>query len=733
MKCFSAIALFSLCFGFAGAVLADEIVANPSNISEKVSSFPFVSSFTDGAADPAAPIRTLTGPAMQMAVPRYVAADLVHGELYVANYSPSSEDAVLVYALSANGDIAPLRVISGANADLGFVYGMAVDAVHDEIFVVDWSDFAVKVFSRTANGNVAPIRTISLMVRPLAVFLDLAHDELFVSAADHIVVFDRLANGAASPIRDLTGAATQLSDTRGIFVDLEHDELLVADVHFPSPDAVRVFSRTATGNTAPLHSIVGASTGLEIPEGLTLTQSGEILVANSGESSRYAAFPRTANGDVAPSRVVSIAGGSSGIDLPIGITSTLAAGGASAFVAGGAPAAAAAVPTLGTWGFAAFALLLAGFAVARLRAKRSLAAVLFSLCLGSAGPLLADEIVTNGGNPISVASFADGASDPAAPIRTISGPNTQLLVPLYVAADLVHGELYVTNFSSNVDDAFNVYALSANGDSPLLRTVGGSNAGLDHPSGIAVDTVHDEIFVADTFGQAVKVFSRTANGNVAPIRTIAGPATGFGQPLAVFLDLAHDELFVSIGPHVLVFNRLANGDVSPIRDLAGAATLLGSGRGIFVDLEHDELLVADIHAPFGFDAVRVFSRTATGNTAPLRSIEGASTALDHPEGLTLTQSGEILVANADIPGSYVAFLRTASGDVSPSRVVSTAGGSSTINGPLAITSTLAAGGASAFVAGAPAAAAVPTLGTWGFAAFALLLAGFAVVRLRAAG
>jgi hypothetical protein len=40
-----------------------------------------------------------------------------------------------------------------------------------------------------------------------------------------------------------------------------------------------------------------------------------------------------------------------------------------------------------------------------------------------------------------------------------------------------------------------------------------------------VDTLNNEIVVANFFSDAITVYARTANGNVAPLRTIQGPAT----------------------------------------------------------------------------------------------------------------------------------------------------------------------------------------------------------------
>ena len=67
-----------------------------------------------------------------------------------------------------------------------------------------------------------------------------------------------------------------------------------------------------------------------------------------------------------------------------------------------------------------------------------------------------------------------------------------------------------------------------------MRVINGSKTQLIAPDRLAVDPVHDEIYVPE--GVKLLVFPRTANGNVAPIRVITGPDTGIGATRAVTVD-----------------------------------------------------------------------------------------------------------------------------------------------------------------------------------------------------
>ena len=101
-----------------------------------------------------------------------------------------------------------------------------------------------------------------------------------------------------------------------------------------------------------------------------------------------------------------------------------------------------------------------------------------------------------------------------------------------------------------------------------------------------------------------------------------------------FACAAQDELFVSNSNSnaITVYARTASGNTAPIRVLQGAATGLSSPSGLAVDLVNDELIVANKTVPY---SVTIYPRTASGNTAPLRTIIGNLTTLDDPRGVAV--------------------------------------------------------------------------------------------------
>jgi hypothetical protein len=69
------------------------------------------------------------------------------------------------FAAGAHGNVAPIRTISGSNTGLsggnGFSFGLAVSKASGKIFVSNPGSNAILGFAATASGNVAPIQTIA--------------------------------------------------------------------------------------------------------------------------------------------------------------------------------------------------------------------------------------------------------------------------------------------------------------------------------------------------------------------------------------------------------------------------------------------------------------------------------------------------------------------------------------------------------------------------------------------
>jgi len=88
-------------------------------------------------------------------------------KIYVTNDGSIAGDldSVTVYAAGANGNAAPIAVISGANTQLNLPQGIAIDSA-GKIYVANNGSAnggtdAITVYAAGANGNAAPIQTIA--------------------------------------------------------------------------------------------------------------------------------------------------------------------------------------------------------------------------------------------------------------------------------------------------------------------------------------------------------------------------------------------------------------------------------------------------------------------------------------------------------------------------------------------------------------------------------------------
>jgi len=96
--------------------------------------------------------------------------------------------------------------------------------------------------------------------------------------------------------------------------------------------------------------------------------------------------------------------------------------------------------------------------------------------------------------------------------------------------------------------AFSGMAYQRGNVSPT-RVIKGDQTGLINPTGVAVDTANQELWVSNLGNASAVAFPLKANGNVAPLRIVrAAPADHksltFGRTAAVAYDPNRQELLV---------------------------------------------------------------------------------------------------------------------------------------------------------------------------------------------
>jgi hypothetical protein len=483
-----------------------------------------------------------------------------------------------------------------------------------------------------------------------------AQEELFVadSASDSITVYTRTASGNAVPIRTLVGPSTGLNVPVAVVVDRVNDELFVSN----AGGTVTVYRQTAAGDTAPIRTLAGPATGLAIPEGLVVdTVNNELLVANFNANT-ITIHSRTASGNAAPLRTVS--GFLAGFTGPIGLALDLVHD----------------------------ELVIVSSAndriVTVLRSDLNLARrIITGPATGLNSPFAVavdtanDEIVVSNLHGHSVTVYRREAAGNAAPLRTLAGPATGLLHPVGVVVDTASNELVVGGY----DDALTVYPRTANGNTAPLRTLSGGATGLSAPFFVAVthDFGRDELFV-DSLQSVINVYDRTASGSPSPIRTLQGPATQLGVIDAIVVDTVNDELVVLGFGEVNTFSRTAAGNTAPLRTLRGVGfEMSGSPAGLAVDVVNNEYVIA--YTPG--DSIQVYDRTANGTVDHVRKIVGPATGLDFPRRVFVDPvHDELFVPNLNA-NSVTVYSRTASGNTPPIRTL--VGAATGLHQPLALT------------------------------------------------
>jgi hypothetical protein len=184
-----------------------------------------------------------------------------------------------------------MRIIRGAKTGLGDPHGVFYDGTNNEIVVANHGN----VSGRQSSPGDTPRRGRSQA--PGA-------DEPLVGGrfeAPSITVYPGTANGDVAPIRRIQGPATGLNWPMALDVDLEHNEIAVAN---NGDSSIRVFRRTDSGDVPPIRVIKGARTGIAGPMGVAHdVKNDEIWVANYGDHTALV-FARTATGNVEPKRVL---------------------------------------------------------------------------------------------------------------------------------------------------------------------------------------------------------------------------------------------------------------------------------------------------------------------------------------------------------------------------------------------------------------------------------------------
>lgn len=238
--------------------------------------------FAPGANGNIAPVRTITGPATGLSNRPHGIAAATDGTIYVTTFDDNS---IRVFAPGADGDATPARIIQGRATGLSGPNGITLSPDGQTLWVASQTNRSVRAFSSSADGAATPTRVISGnrtgLAYPRAVAVG-PGGKLYIS--DRVIrVFSDTANGNVNPQRVIQiGGNTGLDNPAGLVVDQSTGTVYVSDL---GTNAIRAFAPNANGNIRPVRILTGADTGLDRPSSLALHTTAQ------GTTRLYAASP----------------------------------------------------------------------------------------------------------------------------------------------------------------------------------------------------------------------------------------------------------------------------------------------------------------------------------------------------------------------------------------------------------------------------------------------------------
>ena len=124
------------------------------------------------------------------------------------------------------------------------------------------------------------------------------------------------------------------------------------------------------------------------------------------------------------------------------------------------------------------------------------------------------------------------------------------------------------------------------------RVIAGDKTKMEFNCGLYIDPRTGDIYsITNDTVDTMAVFSRSASGNVAPDRELHTPHRTYG----ITVDEQNNELFLTVQhpPAVMVYRKTAKGDEAPLRILEGEKTMLADPHGIAIDTKNQLMFVSN--------------------------------------------------------------------------------------------------------------------------------------------
>lgn len=219
-----------------------------------------------------------------------IAYDEIHDEIVVPQ---QFGQAILTFRGGTSGEEPPLRIIQGPQTQLEAPDRLGIDPVNNEIYVPESG--RLLVYPREANGNVAPVRVLSGDGGVGgAVAIDAVRNLIVTSGSQALKIFDRKAKGPAKPLRVIGGPRTRemLSGSKNIAVYPPTGLILVANegtqVHagenwtfdYSEDSFVGVWSINDHGDIFPRWTIGGPYGALKQARGIVVDPKNKSIIVS---------------------------------------------------------------------------------------------------------------------------------------------------------------------------------------------------------------------------------------------------------------------------------------------------------------------------------------------------------------------------------------------------------------------------------------------------------------------
>ena len=281
------------------------------------------------------------------------------GNIYVANGGGDVEGrggadySITIYPAGSHANVAPIATLAGAKTaqsgydDLSGISkpaAIAVDA-RGRIFVgneVAGYNFHgnISVYPAGSDGDVRPIATIggtkngdnTGLDEPASLAFDSASNLYVLNSSGgpdtsgSITVYASTANGNVTPKATIANGnnekRTQFQSPAGMALDSAGNIYVTNDGSANGgTDSVTIYAAGKFGDVAPMATISGPKTGLNLPHGIGIDSDGKIYVSNDGSDNKgvdtVTVYAPGSSGNVAP--LATISGPLTGLGKPAGL------------------------------------------------------------------------------------------------------------------------------------------------------------------------------------------------------------------------------------------------------------------------------------------------------------------------------------------------------------------------------------------------------------------------------